>query len=132
MRLTATTVQEVVSGYQAKAVRFAGPLEWFPEFVASGLVRILPFDRRAAIVAGRARALHPFAPVAPAKRRGHRSKAEARVAWVLDIQIAATAWTAGLPVCTDDRAHFEALSEFIAALYPDTTPLEVQAPTTSR
>lgn len=133
VRLAATVVQEVIHGYQARAAdsaSFAAALDWFQEFVATELIEVLPLDREAAIVAGKVRALHPFVPdhAAAKRRRPRRSKAEGRVAWVLDIQIAATAWTAGLPVCTDDRAHFEALSEFIAALYPDTTPLEVQAP----
>lgn len=50
------------------------------------------------------------------------------MAWILDIQIAATAWTEGYGVATRNRRDFELLRDLIAELYPQTTPLEVRGP----
>lgn len=48
---------------------------------------------------------------------------EQRAGWVLDIQIAACAWTHGRQLATENRDDFQALSDLIANLYPDTTKL---------
>ncbi len=100
-------------------------MPWFIGLVASELVEILAFDRPAAIVAGRLRATQPVAPTGP-RRKG--VKPEQRAAWVLDIQIAACAWTHGRQIATENRHDFEALRDLIAKLYPGTTPLAVVTP----
>lgn len=126
--VTAPTVMEVVRGIQATAganPRIAPGLEWFIGLVASDLVEILPLDRPAAILAGRLRALHP-APPTGARRKG--VKPEQRAGWVLDIQIAACAWTHGREIATENLRDFQTLRDLIAALYPDTSPLLVTAP----
>jgi predicted nucleic acid-binding protein len=97
-------------------------LTWFVRLVASDMVEILSFDRPAAIVAGRLRAMQPTLPTG-ARRKG--VKPEQRAAWVLDIQIAACAWTHGRQVATENRNDFETLRDLIAELYPDTSPLAV-------
>jgi predicted nucleic acid-binding protein len=126
--VTAPTVMEVVRGLQATAAAKPGialALTWFVGLVASDLVEILPLDRPAAIVAGRLRAMRPT-PRTGARRKG--VKPEQRAGWVLDIQIAACAWTHGHQLATENRHDFEALRDLIARLYPDTSPLVVASP----
>jgi predicted nucleic acid-binding protein len=126
--VTSPTVMEVVRGIQATALskpRFAPALTWFIRLVFSDLVEILSLDRPAAILAGRLRAMHP-APPTGARRRG--VKPEQRAAWVLDIQIAACAWTHGRQLATENRHDFETLRDLIAQLHPDVQPLVVSPP----
>jgi predicted nucleic acid-binding protein len=116
---------EVVRGLQATAASKPGialALTWFVRLVASDLVEILSFDRPAAIVAGRLRAMQPTPPTG-APRKG--VKPEQRAAWVLDIQIAACAWTHGRQIATENRHDFEALRDLITKLHPGTPPLVV-------
>lgn len=123
--ITAPTVMEVVRGLQATAASKPGvalALTWFVRLVASDLVEILSFDRSAAIVAGRLRATRPTPPTG-ARRKG--VKPEQRAAWVLDVQIAACAWTHGRQIATENRRDFEALRDLITELYPDAPPLAV-------
>jgi predicted nucleic acid-binding protein len=130
--VTAPTVMEVVRGIQASASenprligdRLAAGLQWFIGLVASDLVEILPLDRPAAIVAGRLRALHPIPPTG-ARRKG--VKPEQRAGWVLDIQIAACAWTHGHEIATENLHDFQTLRDLIATLYPDASSLVVAA-----
>jgi len=44
---------------------------------------------------------------------------------VLDVQIAACAWSHGYALATDNRRDFDAIAHLIAALYPTVLPLEV-------
>jgi predicted nucleic acid-binding protein len=125
--VTAPTVMEVVRGLQASA-RAATALPWFIRLVTSDLLEILPLDRPAAILAGRLRALHPTPPTG-VRRKG--VKPEQRAAWVLDIQIAACAWTHGLDIATENVRDFETLSELIARLHPSASPLAVSGPETA-
>ena len=116
---------EVVRGLQATTAdkpRIALMLTWFVGLVASDLVEILSLDRPAAIVAGRLRAMQPTPPTGT-RRKG--VKPEQRAGWVLDIQIAACAWTHGRQITTENRHDFEALRDLIAKLYPDASPLVV-------
>jgi hypothetical protein len=50
-----------------------------------------------------------------------------QASWLLDIQIAATAFAAGLDVATDNRGDFQALGDALAALFPGAPPLAVVA-----
>jgi predicted nucleic acid-binding protein len=123
--VTAPTVMEVVRGLQATGAdkpRVASVLSWFVGLVASDLVEILTLDLPAAIVAGRLRAMHPTPPTG-ARRKG--VKPEQRAGWVLDIQIAACAWTHGRHIATENHHDFETLRDLIAKLYPDSSPLVV-------
>jgi predicted nucleic acid-binding protein len=125
--ITAPTVMETVRGLQATAARkpeMAAALRWFTGLIASDLVDVLSLDRSAAIVAGRLRAGRPLPPTGT-RRKG--TKPEQRAGWVLDIQIAACAWTHGRDIATENRHDFEALSDLIAALYPTTTPLVISS-----
>ena len=47
-------------------------------------------------------------------------------AWILDVQIAATAFAAGLDVATENRADFEAIAAVLRELYPTAPPLVVR------
>jgi predicted nucleic acid-binding protein len=126
--ITAPTVMEVVRGIQATAARkphIAPALAWFVRLLASDMVEILSLDRPAAIVAGRLRALHPTPPTG-ARRKG--VKPEQRAGWVLDIQIAACAWTHGRQIATENLRDFEVLRDLIAQIYPDTSQLVVTPP----
>jgi len=121
---------EVVTGIQATTTtnpRVGPALIWFTRLLTSDLMEVLSLDRPAAILAGRLRALHP-APPTGARRKG--TKPEHRAGWVLDIQIAACAWTHGRELVTENVRDFEALRELIAKLYPDTSPLAVAEPPT--
>ncbi|MFI5003598.1 MAG: PIN domain-containing protein [Solirubrobacterales bacterium] len=125
--ITAPTVMEVVRGLQSTVARkpqIAPGLAWFVRLLASDLVEILSLDRSAAIVAGRLRATHPTPPTGT-RRKG--VKPEQRAGWVLDVQIAACAWTHGREIATENLRDFEVLRDLIAQLYPDTTPLVVTA-----
>jgi predicted nucleic acid-binding protein len=126
--VTAPTVMEVVRGLQATAADKPGialALTWFVGLVASDLVEILALDRPAAIVAGRLRAMRPTPPTG-ARRKG--VKPEQRAGWVLDIQIAACAWTHGRQIATENRRDFEALRDLIATLPGRFMPLVVAPP----
>ncbi len=48
-----------------------------------------------------------------------------QASWLLDIEIAATAFAAGLDVATENRVDFEALADALAALFPDAPALAV-------
>jgi predicted nucleic acid-binding protein len=126
--VAAPTAMEVVTGIQAAAARdtrLAPVLTWLTRVLASNLVEVLALDRSAAIVAGRLRALHPTPPTG-ARRRG--TKPEHRAGWILDIQIAACAWTHGRELVTENTRDFAVLRGLIAELYPDTSPLAVTEP----
>ncbi len=126
--ITAPTVMEVVRGLRTTAANkphIAPALAWFVRLLASDLVEILSLDRPAAIVAGQLRATHPTPPTGT-RRKG--VKPEQRAGWVLDIQIAACAWTNGRQLATENLRDFEVLRDLIAQIYPDTPPLVVTPP----
>ncbi len=128
--VTVPTVMEVVRGLQATLAdrpQVAPGLTWFIRLVASDLVEILSLDRPAAIVTGRLRATHPTPPTGT-RRKG--TKPEQRAGWLLDMQIAACAWTHGREIVTENLRDFQTLRDLIARLYPDTSPLAVTAPAT--
>lgn len=126
--LAAATVAEIAYGLKRNETdpRFAEALSWFSELLQSGAVGVLPLNREAAQLAGMLRAIHPLPP--SSDRRDKRSKPDRRVAWISDIQIAATAWLRAEPVCTKDRGHFQLLADAIAEQYPGAGDLEVIAP----
>jgi predicted nucleic acid-binding protein len=122
---TAPTVMEVVRGLQTKATsnpEIGAALTWFTGLITSNLVETLALDRPAAILAGRLRALQPTPPTG-SRRRG--VKPELRAGWVLDIQIAACAWTHAHTIATENRRDFDALADLIATLHPDAERLAV-------
>lgn len=124
--LAAPTIAEVSFGLQrrAKDGRFAAALAWFTEILDAGVLGVLPLTREAALLAGRLRAIHPVPP--SGRRRGDgRAKPERRVAWVTDIQIAASAWLAAESLCTADHGHFGLLGSAIVDLYPQEGGLEI-------
>lgn len=126
VRVAPPAILEVVYGYRLKApsdVRYEQLADWFTRLVASDAFRVIPFDGRAAVVAGDLRAASPYPP---AKRKGDsRSKTMRQASWLLDIEIAATAFAAGLDVATENRCDFEVLADLLAELYPEAPPLAV-------
>ncbi|HUN78315.1 MAG TPA: hypothetical protein VMU32_05295, partial [Solirubrobacteraceae bacterium] len=104
----------------------AAQLDWLRDQVDSGLVEVLPFEVRAAEVAGALRAAMPTPP-SGGRRSRDRSKAESRVAWVLDIQIAATAFAHGYDLVSADE-HHRHIAERLAVLAPGAPALSVTAP----
>lgn len=48
-----------------------------------------------------------------------------QASWLLDIEIAASAFAAGLDVATENRADFEALAAALSELFPAAPPLAV-------
>lgn len=127
--LAAPTVMEVLSGLHAHTAssdgRTARTIRWFKGLLSSELLEVLPFDRHAAAVAGHLRALHPLPPTGTSRKA---TKPDQRAAWVLDIQIAACAWTHGREIATDNARDFERLRDLIADLHADVSPLAIIAP----
>lgn len=125
--MSAPTVMETVRGLHLRAgddARTTRTLAWFTRLTAHDLIDVLSLDRHAAAVAGRLRALHPLPPTGIRRKA---TKPEQRAAWVMDIQIAACAWTHGRRLATHNVRDFECLSELIAGLYPASSPLEIVA-----
>lgn len=126
VRVAAPTVLEIAYGYQRMAgndERYATLLGWFTELIADDLLAIVPLDGRAALVAGRLRGALPHPPA----RRDRRSKPMRQAAWLLDVEIAATAFAAGLDVATENHGDFALLRDALAELFPGAPPLEVVA-----
>lgn len=118
---------EISFGLSSAALRddaFRPARAWFNRLVTGELVVVIEMDRHAALLAGRLRAEHPLPPGTGRARKG--SKPQQRVAWLLDIQIAACAWAAGAWIRSDNLGDFRVLSSLLSALYPETTPLRVE------
>lgn len=131
--ITSTSILEVAYGFRREADAgnrsFVRLLAWLKRFVEAGPAELLPLTPRAALFAGEIRARRRTAPPARTRRRTEgRSRAEARAAWILDIQIAATAWTAGREIVTADTDHFSAIANVIAELAPGGPRLRVLTP----
>ncbi len=127
---SASTFSEIAYGLRKAAlagVMAAGmQLAWLRDQVDTGLIDVLPFSDRAAETAGVLRAEMPTPPSA-VRRSRERSKAESRVAWILDIQTAATAFVQGYDLISADAHHLQ-IAERLAALAPAAPVLRVQAP----
>lgn len=127
--VAAPTVLELTYGLRKAALggnaRLAAHLRWLRGFLELGAVRVLPLDARGAQLAGDARAVRP---VPPPRRGERRSKAERRVAWLLDLQIAAAAYVHGHDVATGNLRDFEAIGDVFAELAPGAPPLGVVEP----
>lgn len=103
-----------------------GPLAWFAAIPEAGIVDVLPLSGTAAAVAGEVRALHPSPPTTGRRRR--QSKSERRVAWNMDIMIAATAWAEGRAVRAGNRSDFETIRRLISKVAPDGPELAILSP----
>jgi predicted nucleic acid-binding protein len=101
-------------------------LQWLRAQIAAGLIAILAFDDRAAEIAGALRAHMPIPP-ATAKTPKQRSKANSRVAWIMDLQSAATAFVHGYDLASTD-AHHPLIAAKLNTLAPTAPPLLIQAP----
>lgn len=126
VRVAAPAVLEAAYGYElaiGSNRRFSDRMAWLQRVVAAKLIDVVALDSRAALVAGRARARAPHAP--PARRGDRRTKTMRQAAWLLDIQIAGTAFAAGLDVATENRDDFERIATVLADLFPMATPLGV-------
>jgi predicted nucleic acid-binding protein len=124
VRVAAPAVLEIAYGYQRRAARdprFGNLLAWFTRLLASEAFSVVALDGRAALVAGRLRGVVPHPPAG----RDRRSKLMRQAAWLLDIEIAATAFAAGLDVATENRGDFDLLGEALGELFPDAPPLAV-------
>lgn len=124
VRIAAPAILEISYGYQRMAVadaRYGNLLFWFTRLLAGDVLSVVALDGRAALVAGRLRGVLPHPPA----RRDRRSKTMRQASWLLDIEIAATAFAAGLDVATENRRDFEVLRDALAALFPDAPALAV-------
>lgn len=124
VRIAAPAVLEIAYGYQRMSAgdhRYRELLAWFTRVLASDAFSVVALDGRAALVAGRLRGALPHPPA----KRDRRSKTMRQASWLLDIQIAATAFAAGLDVATQNRADFEVLRDTLAQLFPDAPVLAV-------
>ena len=127
---TATTLKEISHGLHKAATagrQAAGAqLRWLRDQIDAGLIEVLPLDDRAADIAGALRAAIPTPP-SPIKRPRHRSKPDSRVAWILDIQIAATVFAHGYNLLTAD-AHHAIIATHLATLAPTAPALRIHPP----
>ena len=105
---------------------FARLHTWFRAFLLSGAARVFGLGADGALLAGEVRALRAVPP--QSRRPRKRSKAETRVAWAHDIQIACAAWEAGHDVVTADVDHFRVIAECIQALVPEAPALNITGP----
>jgi predicted nucleic acid-binding protein len=128
---SASTFCEVAHGLRKAAANgsaaAAAQLGWLRDQIDAGLLEVLPFDDRAAEVAGALRADTPLPPPASARRSRERSKAETSVAWMLDIQTAATAFVHGYDLLSGD-AHHGHIAERLAVLAPGAPALRITPP----
>jgi len=117
---SASTFFEIAHGLRkaacAGSAAAGAQLAWLRDQIDAGLIDVLPFNDRAAEVAGALRAGMPTPP-ANVRRSRERSKAESRVAWMLDIQTAATACVHGYDLVSDD-AHHRRIAEQLTVLAP--------------
>jgi predicted nucleic acid-binding protein len=126
---TATTLKEISHGLHKAATAgtqsASAQLQWLRDQIDAGLIDVLAFDDRAADVAGALRAAIPTPP--STRRPRDRSKPENRVAWILDIQIAATVFVHGYDLLTAD-AHHTILATRLATLAPTAPTLHIHPP----
>ncbi len=132
--IAAVSLLEISYG-MSKAARlgradFARLQSWFLGFVDSRVARVIALGADGALLAGEVRALLPTPP--DGRRPRTRSKAEARVAWTHDIQIACAAWEAGHDIATVDVGHFAVIARCISALTPGAAGLNVVGPPAPR
>ncbi len=127
---TATTLKEICYGLHKASTagtQAAGAqLRWLRDQIDAGLIDVLPFDDRAADIAGALRAAIPTPP-STLRRPRDRSKPDNRVAWILDIQIAATVFTHGYDLLTAD-AHHSIIAAQLATLAPTAPALRIHPP----
>jgi predicted nucleic acid-binding protein len=127
---TAATLNEISYGLNKGAAagraQALGQLLWLRAQIDAGLIDILAFDHRAAEVAGALRARMPIPPTA-AKQARRRSKANDRVAWVMDLQTAATVFVHGYDLATAD-VHHSLIAAELGALAPAAPPLLIHPP----
>jgi predicted nucleic acid-binding protein len=127
---TATTVKEISYGLRKAAAsgrQAAGAqLRWLRDQIDAGLIEVLAFDDRAADIAGALRAAMPT-PSSTLRRPKDRSKPDNRVAWILDIQIAATVFAHGYDLLTAD-IHHSIIATQLAALAPTAPALRIHMP----
>jgi len=123
--LAAATVAEISFGLERESEdpRFADALAWFIETLRAGAVEVLPLSREGALLTGQLRAFHPVPP--SSKRGDKRSKPERGIAWINDIQIAASAWLRAEPIWTKDQDHFRFLADALAEQFPGEGKLEL-------
>jgi predicted nucleic acid-binding protein len=116
--IPAIALSEVSYGAHAGASRnpsLLNHLDWLTGQLGS-LINVLPLTAQAAELAGELRAKHPLPPTGTRRRAGQRP--EQRVAWVMDLFIAATAWVHGHDVVTsnvDDFARIALLLPYAGA-----------------
>jgi predicted nucleic acid-binding protein len=125
-RVAAAAVLEVAYGIERAAAydaRHLGRLKLLDGLLRQGTFRVVPLDARAGVVAGRLRARCAHAP--PARRGDRRSKPMRQAAWLIDIQVAATAFASGLDVVTANQRDFEQLANALGSLFPVAPALEV-------
>jgi predicted nucleic acid-binding protein len=127
---TAATLNEISYGLNKAAAagraQAGGHLLWLRAQIDAGLIDILAFEHRAAEVAGALRARMPVPPTA-AKQARRRSKTNDRVAWIMDLQTAATVFAHGYDLATAD-IHHSLIAAELAALAPAAPPLRIHPP----
>jgi predicted nucleic acid-binding protein len=124
---TASTLSEISFGLCKASMPAADAQRgWLKDQIAAGLIDVLPFEHRAADIAGALRARIPTPPPTPKRSKG-RSKAEGRVAWMMDLQTSATVFVHGYDLLSAD-AHHPVIVKELSALAPTAPALLIEAP----
>lgn len=129
MAVTATTLMEIEYGLSKLAKTkpaAAAQSDWLHAEIDAGVVVLLDFNERAASITGALRAAQP-APPTTGRRPSDRSKADNRVAWICDLQTAATAYAHGYALASAD-AHHVAIAGLLAMIAPGAPGLEIVVP----
>lgn len=96
---------------------FLDAYAWLEGLFEDGLLRALPLTASGAEVAG---ALRAERHVPPSGGTGRKSpKTERRVAWMLDLLIASTAWVHGYDMVTRNLSDFECIAELLPTPHED-------------
>jgi len=103
----------------------AAQSDWLQAEIDAGVVVVLDFNERAASITGALRAAQP-APPTTGRRSRDRSKAN-RMAWICDLQTAATAYAHGYALASAD-AHHVAIVGLLATIAPGTPALRIVVP----
>lgn len=105
--ITSTVLTELLTGMEQKRgnAGWDQQRQFLARLIDEGVLTVLPFDARAATVAARLRAIRRVPPANTSTQTAQRSKAESRVAWVMDLHTAAAVFVAGSTLASDDAHH---------------------------
>ncbi len=105
--ITSVVLTELLTGMEQRRgdAGWDNQRRFLHSLIDAGVLTVLPFDDRAAAVAARLRAIRRVPPANTSAKAAQRSKAESRVAWVMDLHTAAAVFVSGATLASDDTHH---------------------------